>query len=277
MPQRIIVGLDGTEYSKSAIQWAIRRANVYGAIIVGIAILDVPGIEKTAVGAGLGANYFAKRSIDSKLEDASARTKEFMREFEETVKEAGIPYEMSLKMGDPVDVFMEEGKTADLIIMGLRTFFQFETTQQPDDELIRRLLKDPVCPILGVPKKVQPHRTIIIAFNGSSASARAMRLYTHISPNIPDIYSVKVLTVTDSVEEGQYLLNRAEKYLNAYGIHPEKIWRTGVPEDVIYETAKQLMPSMVVMGVYMDKKTFLFGHRTQKLMEDGTIPLLVYH
>lgn len=277
MPQRIIVGLDGTEYSKSAVQWAIRRANVYGAIIVGIAILDVPGIEKAAVGAGLGASYFAKRSIDSKLEDASARTKEFMREFEETVRDAGIPYEMYLKMGDPVDVFMEEGKTADLIIMGLRTFFQFETTQQPDDELIRRLLKDPVCPILGVPKKVQPHRTIIIAFNGSSASARAMRLYTHISPNIPDIYAVKVLTVTDSVEEGQYLLSRAEKYLNAYGIHPEKIWRTGVPEDVIYETAKQLMPSMVVMGVYMDKKTFLFGHRTQKLMEDGTIPLLVYH
>ena len=184
---------------------------------------------------------------------------------------------MYLKTGDPVDVFMEEGKTADLIIMGLRTFFQFETTQQPDDELIRRLLKDPVCPIMGVPKKVQPHRTIIIAFNGSSASARAMRLYAHISPNIPDTYSVKVLTVTDSVEEGEYLLNRAEKYLNAYGIHPEKIWRTGVPEDVIYETAKQLMPSMVVMGVYMDKKTFLFGHRTQKLMEDGTIPLLVYH
>ena len=80
MPQRIIVGLDGTEYSKSAVQWAIRRANVYGAIIVGIAILDVPGIEKAAVGAGLGASYYAKRSIDSKLEDASARTKEFMRE-----------------------------------------------------------------------------------------------------------------------------------------------------------------------------------------------------
>ena len=275
MPQRIIVGLDGTEYSKSAIQWAIRRASVYGGIIVGIAILDVPGIEKAAMGAGLGASYYAKRSIDSKLEDASARTKEFMREFEETVREAGIPYEIYLKTGDPVDVFMEEGKTADLIIMGLQTFFQFETTQQPDNELIRKLLKDPVCPILGVPQKIQYHRTIIITFNGSSASARAMRLYAHISPNIP--YDVKVLTITDSVEEGQYLLKRAEKYLNAYGIHPEKIWRTGVPEDVIYETAKQLMPCMVVMGVYMDKKTFLFGQRTQKLMEDGTIPLLVYH
>ncbi|MBN2439434.1 MAG: universal stress protein [Deltaproteobacteria bacterium] len=277
MPQRIIVGLDGTEYSKSAVQWAIRRANLFGAVIVGIAVLDVPGIEKTAVGAGLGAGYYAKRSVNSKIEDASARTREFMREFEEAALEAGVPHEIYLKMGDPVDVFMEEGKTADLIIMGLRTFFQFETTQQPDDELIRRLLKDPVCPILGVPKKIQPHRTIIIAFNGSSASARAMRLYTHISPNRPDTFTVKVLTVTDSVEEGEYLLNRAEKYLNTYGIQPEKIWRTGVPEDVIYETAIQNMPCMVVMGVYMDKRTFLFGHRTQKLMEDGTIPLLVYH
>ena len=134
-----------------------------------------------------------------------------------------------------------------------------------------------MCPILCVPKKVQPHRTIIIAFNGSSASARAMRLYAHISPNIPDTYAVKVLTVTDNVEEGDYLLNRAEKYLSTYGIHPEKIWRPGIPEDVIYETALEYMPSLVVMGVYMDKKTFLFGRRTQKLMEDGTIPILVYH
>ena len=277
MPQRIIVGLDGTEYSKSAIHWAIRRANVFGAVIVGIAILDVPGIEKAAIGAGLGASFYAKKSIDTKLEDASAKTKEFMNEFETLVKEAGIPYEMYLKIGDPVDVFMEEGKTADLIIMGLRTYFQFETTQQPDDELIRRLLKDPVCPILGVPKKIQPHRTVIIAFDGSPESARAMRLYTHISPNIPDTYAVKVLTVSDSLEEGQYLLGRAERYLNTYGIQPEKIWRTGIPEEVIYQTAMEHMPCMVVMGVYMDKKTFLFGHRTQKLMEDGTIPFLVYH
>ncbi len=277
MKQRIIVGLDGTEFSLSAIHWACRRAQTFGGILIGIAILDKPGIRKTGVGAGVGSSYYAQRSIDSKMEHASTRTKEFMDQFERICAESKVPCEIYLKIGNPFEVFKEECKIADLTILGLRTFFKFETTQKPDDNLIRKLMREPVCPIIGVPKKVQPHRNVIIMYSGKAASTRAMRAWAHISPNIPDTYKVKLLTVTDSVEDGEYLLNRAEIYLKAYGIHPEKIWHTGNPENAMYETAKEFSPSLVVVGEEMDKPSYFFGRRTTKLMEDGTLPMFVYY
>jgi hypothetical protein len=180
-------------------------------------------------------------------------------------------------MGEPIDIFKEEGKTADLIVMGMNTYFRFETTKAPDEGLIRKLLLDPVCPVIAVPEKIEPHETIIICFNGSSASARAMRSYAVLSPNIPESYNIILLNVSDSMEEGEYLLNRAEKYLNTYGIHPEKVWRRGNAEDIIFAKAKKYTPTpLVVLGAYSEAR-HIFGRRTTKLMEDGTIPIFVYH
>ncbi|MBN2569164.1 MAG: universal stress protein [Deltaproteobacteria bacterium] len=278
MNQRIVVGLDGTEYSKSAIRWACVRAKTFGGIVIGVAVVDVPGIEKSEVGSGVGGNYYARKAIDYKLEDASTHTAEFIKTFEKKCTDEGVPYETYLKMGEPVDIFKEEGKTADLIIMGLRTYFKFLTTEAPDEGCIRKLLLDPVCPVIGVPKIIEPHETIIICFNGSSASARAMRSYAQLSQNIPASYRVILLNVNDSAEEAEYLLTRAEKYLNSYGIRPEKVWRTGNVEDAIFAKAKKYKPTpLVVLGAYSDKARYIFGRRTTKLMEDGTIPIFVYH
>jgi nucleotide-binding universal stress UspA family protein len=278
MNQRIVVGLDGTQYSLSAIRWACVRAKTFGGTIIGIAVVDVPGIEKSEVGSGIGGNYYAKKAIDYKLENASARTAEFISNFEKKCTAEGVPFETYLKLGEPIDIFKEEGKTADLIVMGLRTYFKFLTTAAPDEGLIRKLLTDPVCPVIGVPEVIEPHETIIICFNGSTATARAMRAYAHLSPNIPSSYKVILLNVNDSVEEAEYLLNRAEAYLNSYGIRPEKVWRRGTIEDVIFAKAKKYKPTpLVVLGTYSDKARYLFGRRTTKLMEDGTIPLFVYH
>ena len=278
MNQCIIVGLDGTKYSQSAIRWACVRAKTFGGIVIGIAVVDVPGIEKSQMGAGVGGNYYAQKAIDYKLEDASTRTAGFIRDFEKKCTEEGVPYETYLKLGEPIDIFKEEGKTADLIVMGLRTYFQFETTNEPDEGLIRKLLLEPVCPVIAVPEAIEPHETIIICFNGSTASARAMRSYAYLSPNIPSSYKVILLNVNDSTEEAEYLLTRAEKYLNSYGIRPEKVWRRGNVEDAIFAKAKKYKPTpLVVLGAYSDKARYIFGRRTTKLMEDGTIPLFVYH
>ncbi len=278
MNQRIVVGLDGTKYSLSATRWACVRARTFGGTVAGVAVLDVPDIEKTGIGAGVGGIYYARRSIDAKLEDASARTAEFLKKFEDMCEKAGVSHETHLKLGKPVDVFKEEAKISDVIIMGLRTYFQFETTNEPDEGLIRELLVDPVCPIIGVPEVAEPHETILICFNGSASSARAMRHYAQLSPNIPSSYKIVLLTITDSVEEGEYILARGEKYLNYYGIHPEKLWRTGKPEDIIFEEARKYSPTpLVVLGAYTDRAKYFFGRRTTKLMEDGTIPIFVYH
>ncbi len=278
MNQRILVGLDGTPYSMSAIKWACTRAKHYGGVVIGVAVVDVPGIEKSQVGYGVCGDYYAQKAIDYKLENASNRTTGFIMDFEKQCAKEGVPYETYLRLGNPIDVFKEEGKISDLIIMGLRTYFKFETKKDPCVDLIRELLIDPVCPVIAVPEGVRPHETIMICFSGSTASARAMRVYARLSPNIPKTYKVVLLNVSDSMEEGEYILNRGEKYLNTYGIHPEKVWSRGKPDEVIFEKASKYDPHpLVVLGRYVDKGRYIFGKRTTKLMETGTIPIFACH
>jgi len=65
----ILVGLDGSEYSEGALGLALQWAKVSGAVIGGIAVVDIPGIFQ-AEAVPLGAEQ-AKEALDqSRLADA---------------------------------------------------------------------------------------------------------------------------------------------------------------------------------------------------------------
>ena len=63
-----------------------------------------------------------------------------------------IEHEDIIYTGTPYEGLAQEGKTADMIITGVRTFFHYPTHEGPGDTL-EQLLKDPVCPALAVPKE----------------------------------------------------------------------------------------------------------------------------
>lgn len=60
MIRRILLPLDPSRFSESAMNMAFNIATVYDADVVGLVVLDISGIHKSIGPVPLGASYYAR-------------------------------------------------------------------------------------------------------------------------------------------------------------------------------------------------------------------------
>ena len=278
MSKRIVVGLDGSPYSRSAVDMAIRRANVYDGTLIGVAVIDRPRIEQLAAGAQPGAFQMSEHAVSAMLNDAKQHAEELIAQFRMTCDLSGVAHEDIIYTGTPFEGLMQEGKTADLIITGVRTFFHYPTREGPGDTL-EHLLRDPVCPVLAVPEELQLPHNVVIAYDGSRGAARALQAYAHVTPDIPEIYPVTLLCVAAEYDKHKYHLEKAARFLRAHGIEARIMLRTGKPFDAIMQVLKELSPALVILGRPLrgGLTARLFGSTADSIIRDGTVPVFFFH
>ena len=278
MSRRIVVGLDGSPYSSSAVEMAIRRARVYQGTLIGVAVIDRPSIEQLAAGAQPGAFQLSENAVSAMLNDAKQHAEEQIAQFRMTCDLHSVGHEDIIYTGTPFEGLMQEGKTADMIITGVRTFFHYPTREGPGDTL-EQLLKEPVCPVLAVPKDLELPRNVVIAYDGSNDAARALQAYAHVTPDIPDIYPVTLLCVASDYDRYKFHLEKAARFLHAHGIEARIMLRTGKPIDAIMQVLKELYPALIILGrpLHHGITERLFGSITGSVIKDGNYPVFVFH
>ncbi|MDH7516398.1 MAG: universal stress protein [Bacteroidota bacterium] len=278
MSKRIVVGLDGSSYARGALELAVRRAHHYRSTLIGVSVVDRPAIEQVEIGAYPAALHVSHETISRLLNEAKERAQRRIAEFRAVCEAEGIPHEDIIHSGDAASALIEEGKTADMIIVGIRTFFSTDPESDPDTTL-RDLFKDPVCPVLAVPERLDLPRNVIFTYDGTAGAARALHAYVHVTPQPPEEITMNLLCVSSEYEKNKFYLEKAESYLIAHGLHPRVLVRSGSPAEVIIETAKEMMPSLVILGTpyYRGLTERIFGSVTATIIGDGTIPVFVYH
>lgn len=278
MSMRIVIGLDGSPHAESALNMALRRAKRYGSTLIGVGVVDRPSIEQIEVGAYPGSLQLSQDAASKMLNDAKRRAEELIAAFRDVCTQHSVACEDIIHSGSAAEGLLEEGKTADLIITGLRTFFSFPATGQSDDTL-RQLFQHPVCPVLAVPSNLELPRHVIIAYDGSPGAARALHAYVAATPELPEDIRVSLLCVSRDFERNKFHLEKADIYLRAHGITSDILVCRGTPTEIIISTAKELMPSLVILGApyYRGIAERLFGSVTEAVIKDGSIPVFVYH
>jgi len=279
MIRRIIVGIDGSDYSRTAITIACLRAKMTGATIVGVGVIDLPGISRQEAGAGVGASHFARKAEKTKIKDAREKMAGFISDFIADCEDHDAKYEVSSHEGVPFEEIVKEANFADLIYIGTKTFFHFETSSKPG-ETAMRILKYATCPVVAVPKDISFPSSVIVALDESKAAARGLREFVDLYED-KDIFSDLdfYLVSAGDPDELAPLHKDALTYLANHGLTAESIIRPGKPSQVILEEAKKRMPSAIVLGAYGDKgiSQFFYGSTAKKIVEDDSVPVLVTH
>lgn len=278
MSKRIVVGLDGSPYSISAMNLALRRAKIYSSTLIGVAVIDRPRIEQTAIGVQPGAIQMSETTISTLLNDAKQHAEQLIADFRTACDTASVPHEDIIYTGTPCEGLKQEGATADMIVVGLRTFFHYPTQEGPGDTLTQ-LMKEPVCPVFAITERPELPRNVIIAYDGSPGAARALQAYAHITPDIPDIYPVTLLCVAAEYDKNKYHLEKAARFLHAHGIAARIMLRTGKPGDAIIQVAHELNPAVIILGRPVRKKIseYLFGSTVTEILKDGSAAVFVFH
>ena len=134
MLRSILVGLDGSAYSAAAVELGIRWAQHFGAVLVGLGIIDAPTICKPQP-VPLGASAYKVHHDATLLADANHKVAQLLADCAQRCAEAGVTCHILQDTGLPAAQILLEAQHYDLIMLGQQTYFHFETQHTPDETL----------------------------------------------------------------------------------------------------------------------------------------------
>src|SRR2546426_721777 len=159
----ILVGLDGSPYSISAVELGIGWAKQHDALLVGLGIIDEPTIaprEPVPVGAG----QFKRDRDEALLADARRKVEKFLQRFTSQCGEAGVAFKLLEDVGLPADKIVLEAQRYDLVLLGRQTFFHLGSVEGTDETLFQVLRHSPR-PVVTVPLALTPGDLILVAYD----------------------------------------------------------------------------------------------------------------
>lgn len=145
---RIVVGVDGSPGSRTALMWAMKQAGLTGAIVEAVTAWQDPAVYGTALGwmgaAFEGDTYAA--TMMKVLDDVIAEVSGLMP--------AGVTVLPRVVQGHPVEVLLQAGAGAQLLVVGSRGHGTFAGIML--GSVSQHCVQHPPCPVVVVPAVAVP-------------------------------------------------------------------------------------------------------------------------
>ena len=276
MIKRILVPLDPSPFSKVAIKHACRIARTHDAVLTGLVIVDSEGI-KGHVAMIKPYQYDYTAQMDKRMEQqAHERVAGLLAGFSEICERDGVRHREAERQGSPSQHIIGEAIYYDLLIMGLRTFYGFETSPRPGDSL-EIVLDHCVTPVFAVPEKMnhQEFKRVVIAFDGTQPAARALHDFVQLAS--PLDCEVRIVMSRADADEASLHLDQAKNFLHAHDVNVvETIW---TPESIIKAMLERYLydVDLIVLGAHSKNALldFMIGSLSRTLIEEAKVPLLI--
>jgi nucleotide-binding universal stress UspA family protein len=280
----ILIGLDTPEHVGAFAELGIRWAKRFGAALAGLAIVDETGIRAIeplgSIGGKAGVNPVYYMGYENRMDEHRLRAAGLLADFAARCGQAGVAHEEVTGIGAPHEVIAREAGARDLILLPLRSHFQFTAREdEPDDGLLKRVLKDTPRPVVVVPESATPEGPVVIAYDGSLQADRALLAFEATGLGKPG--PVHVVGVDADPAEATRRAERGRHFLELHGIRAAShaVQSAAPPAVVILEEARRLGAGLLVMGAYGQPvlREFFLGSATRSLLAECPIPMFLFH
>ncbi len=249
MIRRILLGLSGSQFVRSEIEYAATLAERYGADVTGVTLVAVERLEDVGP-VPLGAADSAEVLRDSRRKAAHERLVESVGLFERAMRATGLRHQVKWEeRREAFDLLISESRYHDLMVFGLRSLFETghegEATGEAG-ETLARLVAAGVRPILAVASEYRPIQRVLVAYSGSMESAKALRQYLQLHP-FREV-EMRIVVFGHDPDKAARLLTNAELYCRAHGFAPQLVHLPGAPKDQILPYANDWDADLIVLG-----------------------------
>lgn len=244
MIKRILLGLGGTPFTDVAIRRAVELAQIHGALITGVTVVDTKRLKQIGP-VPLGGAMYAAKLREKRLAVSEERIDAAIEDFESKCREEAIPCRIERESGDPFETMINHARYNDVTIFGLKSLFDYGFTVEPRDALIR-LVSQGVRPIIAVSPEFRRIRSALIAYSGSMESAKAMRRFIQMNP-WPDI-RLHIVHFGQKSAVTEQLLKDAGDYCRDHGYPNETDIVDAPARTQLIEYAQQNEMDLIVMG-----------------------------
>ena len=271
--KRVLVALGGSRYMDSALTEAVQIARRNGAEIVGIAVMNETLVDP-AQPAPIGGGAAAADLRDERRRKVEEGIDESIKRFEQVLGDSGLPGRVERIEGDAQEVLVEATKLADLSIIGIRHAFDYGTVDHGDD-FIARVANASNRPIIAMPEGARPVSRVLAAYDGSMASANALRSFTTLRAFDPSL--VRLVYCREEDTDHDAILAEGRAYLELHGYTVETAVLDGPPSTAILEDAVAIEADLVVLGAVGRRglSRLLAGDTAATLLETSSVPLFL--
>lgn len=277
MLRSILVGLDGSPDSNAAFELGLRWASRLDALLVGIGVVDEPGVhgvEEVLVGQA----YF-QRLNEELLTENRTKLSQVLADCRQKAEVAGVSFKPLEEVGDPCERITEAAQRVDLLIVGHRTHFRFGCEPDEEDDTLHSLLRTSPRPVVVAPATVPDGQSVVVAYDGRQPSARA--LYALVASGLAKDRPVHIISLSPDGEASSRAATRAVDYLALHGIESKAhaILTDESPVTPILEEMREWDPGLLVMGAHGRSAftEFFLGSTTTGIIASSPIPVFLYH
>jgi len=274
MIKRILVPLDSSHYTENAIKYAIMIAKKHNASITGMTVLDITAIEKSVGSVPLGGIYWAEKLEEAKIAEVNNRLSLVEKKFAESCFGNNVNYNLEASKGIPSDWILKKAKFYDLVIMGMRTYFELENPDKAGDT-IKKVLNHSVVPILIVPENYVNIQNVLVAYDGSMQATRALHGFIHLARVLN--FNIKLLNSTPDKEYAEFLKTNLTEFFEAYGINNVEFIHTEKNIIDIIDAEFYRENDLFVIGAHSKNtvKEFFIGSLTNYLIDNYDKPIFL--
>ncbi len=277
MLRSMLIGLDGSVYSNAAIELAIQWAQRFDALVTGLGVVDEPAICKCEP-VPIGVGYLKVERDQHLLAKARRRVQELLAKFAQRCDSEGVRYKVIEDVGTPETQIVQNSKQYDLIVLGQKTYFGFESQPWPD-ETLQNVLRQSSRPVVVVPDTIGDGKAIVIAYDGSPQADRALQAFGTLG--LAGGEDAHVLSIHSNHTTAEQQAGQAVDFLKSHGVsafsHPSE--PTTSVDKIILEKVQQLQVRLLVMGACGRPlwQKYVFGSTTTSVLEACPVPLLLCH
>ena len=279
MFDHILIPVDGSDFSRTALQYGIYIAKRLNARLTGLHVVDIKIIQGPLLGeiasySGFPACYEFLPKIEEALEK---RGTDILESFREECEKAGLVPDLKIVKGLIDEVIISEAESADCTILAQRGE-HFHLTQGAflgsTAEAVTRKSKKPV---LITPGEFLEIESMALAYDGSAPADHALVMAADLS--VKTKWPLTVVIVSDDQAVADKLNTKIETALDSYEIDSEVVVLRGREDKQLLQFIRDGSVELMIMGAFgrgRIRELFL-GSTTSYIIRKSSIPVLLTH
>lgn len=276
MIKSILAALDSDSDASITARYVSDIAQRHGASITGLAVADPGQMETATVATDTRRLYRAEPRKEKIPDDIREAVRDTLSMFRTT---ATGDIDTKVEQSVLFPHLVEDTRYHDLLVVGHDPHFFFEQPKQRTKTLAH-LVKETITPTLIVRGTYEPVQRVLITYDGSNASARALQRYAQLQPFGSD-REVRVVTLYEEDEdEAQLMLHLVEDYLQKHDLEAEiHALQSSNPHEKIAAQAAQHEADLIVLGAHSTSaaQQLALGSTAASLLKQGSAALFVHH
>ena len=286
MIKRILLALDLDIDTPIATHYAINLAKEFEASLTGLAVVDTRNINQKAGVGGIDSIYYADMFRKKMTDEARQQAGKLLDKFDKIVMESGLKYSTRMAEGVPYQRIIDDMKYHDLLVIGRESHF-FYNRPERETGTLANIVKKSSAPTLVITESYRvPIDRVLIAHDGSMASARTIQWFVQLEPYGKDI-TIDVVNVCRSEkdiekEKATLKLHLVADFLKAHGyedINQQVLHSNATNAEIIIDYVREKKVDSVVLGAHSVSalRRLTFGSTTHDMVQSCPVPMFLSH